>query len=430
MMLPVFSNGVNVGEFLPGEAGISFRYADGWPRHRDAFPVSLAMPLDRERAGPEIATPWLMNLLPEGEPLRAMTRAMGLGPEDIAGLVSASGRDLAGALSFQAAGPDAGYIPIEDGEALERIIEELPARPFLVGDEGVAMSLAGAQHKLPLRFVDGYFSVPVNGAASTHILKPDNPRLPGSVQNEALCMVLARHCGLPVAQVTTGRVGARSYLLVTRYDRVVGRSVGRLHQEDFCQALGRPPVAKYQHNGTGRLGVTLADMFTLIREQMTARDTNRFLEAVIFNTVIGNVDAHAKNYSILLRPEGAALAPLYDLMSGLAWAGITENQAQDIGGQRRGRYIFSRHWRRLAQAAGISETATLRRAEELAGRILEILPQARDGVAAMPAGEGVLLDEFTAQIAERARTVAANLREESGPDPGEDLPDPGGRYDR
>jgi len=209
MRLSVFADGAPVGEFLTGEEGPSFRYAAAWRRRADAFPVSLAMPLSHETAGPDIAAPWLMNLLPEGEPLRAMTRALGLGTEDIAGLVSASGRDLAGALSFQQAGPDAGNIPIEDGEALERIIEELPARPFLVGDEGVAMSLAGAQDKLPLRFTDGSFSVAVNGAASTHIIKPDNPRLPGSVQNEALCMVLARRCGLPTAEVTTGQAGAQ-----------------------------------------------------------------------------------------------------------------------------------------------------------------------------------------------------------------------------
>lgn len=429
MILRVYANGAKVGEIQTGEEGLSFRYAAGWRDLRDAFPVSLSMPLSQDAAGPDIAAPWLMNLLPEGEPLRAMTRALGLGAEDIAGLISASGRDLAGALSFQEAGPDAGYVPIKDEAALERVIEELPGRPFLVGNEGVAMSLAGAQDKLPLRFLEGRLSVPVNGAASTHILKPDNPRLPGSVQNEALCMVLARRCGLPVAEVTTGLAGARSYLLVTRYDRIIGQDVLRLHQEDFCQALVRPPVAKYQHSGAGRQGVTLAEMFALIREQMTARDTNRFLDAVIFNAAIGNVDAHAKNYSILPQPQGPSLAPLYDLMSGLAWAGITENQAQDIGGQSRGRYISAVHWRRMARAAGISETATLRRVEALTGQILEALPQARDEASAMPAGQGVLLGELAAQIAARTRTLAPNLRAAGEPGPEESGADGDIRFD-
>lgn len=171
------------------------------------------------------------------------------------------------------------------------------------------------------------------------------------------------------------------------------------------------------------------DMFTTIREQMTARDTNRFLEAVIFNTAIGNVDAHAKNYSILLQPRGPALAPLYNLMSGLAWAGITENQAQDIGGQRRGRHIYARHWRRMAEAAGISATAVLRRVEELTERILTELPNARNAVASMPAGEGILLDEFVRLIAERARTVSLNLREEGGEDEAGEPSGGGRRYD-
>lgn len=429
MMLAVFAGAMRVGDVLIAEAGSSFRYAESWRHASHAFPVSLSMPLSQGIWGAEVATPWLMNLLPEGEPLRAMTRALGLAAEDVAGLVAASGRDLAGALSFQEPGPDAGYVAIDGRDALERIIEELPARPFLVGDEGVAMSLAGAQDKLPVRLSDGNLSVPVNGAASTHILKPDNPRLPASVQNEALCMVLARRCGLPAAEVTTGLAGARSYLLVNRYDRIVGADVRRYQQEDFCQALGRPPAAKYQHNGTGRPGVSLTDMFETIREQMTARDTNRFLEAVVFNTAIGNVDAHAKNYSILLQPGGAALAPLYDLMSGLAWAGTTENQAQDIGGQRRGRHIHARHWRRMAAAAGVSATATVGRVAELTERILAELPQARDDVASMPAGEGILLDEFQRQIAERARTVSLNLREEGEEDVEDKSSGGGTRYD-
>jgi serine/threonine-protein kinase HipA len=223
------------------------------------------------------------------------------------------------------------YRQIPDGNALERIITELPSRPFLVNEDGVSMSLAGAQDKLPVAIQDGHLSIPVNGAPSTHILKPDNPRLLGSVQNEALCMALARRTGLKVAPVTTGRAGPRDYLLVTRYDRTDdGDRIRRLHQEDFCQALGRAPGAKYEFNGSGIRGPALSDMFALIREHMTARDINGLLDAVIFNIAIGNVDSHAKNYSILLTSNGPVLAPLYDLMSGLEWAGITPNHAQAV----------------------------------------------------------------------------------------------------
>jgi serine/threonine-protein kinase HipA len=428
-MLPVFFERTPVGEILAGENGPAFRYKEDWRRASHAFPVSLSMPLAEAEWDARLAAPWLTNLMPEGEPLRAMSRALGVATEDIIALVDASGRDLAGALSFSEPGDTHAYVAVGDADALERIINELPARPFLVGEDGVSMSLAGAQDKLPVRHADGAISIPINGAASTHILKPDNPRLPGSVQNEALCMTLARRCGLPVAEITTGIAGERSYLLVTRYDRVIrdGQAY-RLHQEDFCQALGRAPVEKYQHNQTGRQGPSLADMFSVIRDHMTARDTNRFLDAVIFNIAIGNVDSHGKNYSILLTPGRAELAPLYDLMSGLAWNGITQNQAQDVGGQRRGRHVLGRHWRRMAEAAGVSALATIRRIEALSERIIAELPAARNEVAAMPAGEGVLLNEFTRHIAERTQTVRQNLEREEDVT-AEDRPETGTRYD-
>ncbi|MDE2437497.1 MAG: type II toxin-antitoxin system HipA family toxin, partial [Sphingomonadales bacterium] len=393
-------------------------YTRAWLSAPDRFPVSLAMPLQGEPFGGERVLPWLMNLLPEGEPLRAMTRAVGVAPEDALGLIAETGNDLAGALSIAPQQPrgEPGYRPIPNANALERIIEELPARPFLIGEEGVSMSLAGAQDKLPVALIYGQLAVPINGAPSTHILKPDNPRLPGSVQNEALCMVLARRIGLNVAPVTTGISGGRSYLLVGRYDRAgTGYEVQRLHQEDFCQALARPPAAKYEFNGTGTRGPSIADLFALVRQHMTARDITSLLDAVILNIAIGNVDSHAKNYSILLGPGAPQLAPLYDLMSGLAWPNITQNHAQAIGGQRRGRHIYGRHWRRMAEAAGLAARGTVQRVEQVTTRLLRELPAAVQEVAAMPAGPS-MLKIFAKEIEERATEVRTHSGQEGVPE--------------
>ncbi|MFT3968017.1 MAG: HipA domain-containing protein [Sphingobium sp.] len=164
----------------------------------------------------------------------------------------------------------------------------------------------------------------------------------------------------------------------------------RLHQEDFCQALGRPPVAKYEFNRTGTRGPSLAEMFALARTHMTAREITQLLDAVIFNIAIGNVDSHAKNYSLLLGSGRPTLAPLYDLMSGLAWDGVTQNHAQAIGGQRRGRHIYGRHWRVMAAACS-AETAMVRRVEQLTQRLLKELPAVTAEVSAMPAGAGPML---------------------------------------
>ena len=280
-----------------------------------------------------------------------------------------------------------------------------------------------ADEKLPLALIGGDLAIPTGGAASTHIVKPDNPNLPGSVRNEALCMVLAARCGLSVAPVTTGIAGARAYLLVERYDRItMDGEPARVHQEDFCQALALPPAAKYQHNRSGIAGPSLPDMFALVRRHMTARDINRLLDAVVFNVAVGNVDSHAKNYSILLQPARVELAPLYDLMTGIAWPNITLNHAQDIGGQRRGRHIYGRHWRRLAQAAGLAGPATVRRVGAVAGRVLAELPRAVEQVAAMPAGPGDRLAGFADAIAERARLVRDHAAVEG---PADDYTEPG-----
>lgn len=395
-------------------------YSQAWRDAGDRFAISLAMPIREQPYSAGLVLPWLMNLLPEGEPLRAMMRVLGTASEDVLGLIIATGNDLAGALTIapQSFPAPPGYREIPDGETLERILTDLPARPFLVDEEGVSMSLAGAQDKLPVALRGDELAIPVNGAASTLILKPDNPRLIDSVQNEALCMVLAHRVGLDVAPVITGRAGARSYLLVTRYDRrEEGNVVHRLHQEDFCQALGRPPGAKYEFNRTGTHGPSLAEMFAVVRQHMTGRDITRLLDAAIFNIAIGNVDSHAKNYSVLLEPAGARLAPLYDLMSGLAWDGITQNHAQEVGGQRRGRYIYERHWRRMAEAAGLGGRGTVQRVEQVTARILRELPAAAEAVAAMPAGAGVMLDIFVKEMTERAAEVRAHAREN-----GDDVP--------
>lgn len=413
MLLPVHYEDRQVATILAETGDVRLRYDADWLSAPDHFPISLTMPLGDVDYGQEIVLPWLMNLLPEGEPLRAMTRALGASSEDVLGLIMETGSDLAGALTIGLAeqnGPP-GYRAIPDDTALERIITDLPARPFLVGEDGVSMSLAGAQDKLPVALHENMLAIPINGAPSTHILKPDNPRLPGSVQNEALCMVLARRIGLPTAPVTTGKVGERSYLLVTRYDRAVSDDgTRRIHQEDFCQALGRAPAAKYEFNRTGQRGPSLADMFALLRQHMTARDITRLLDAVIFNIATGNVDSHAKNYSILLQPHGPSLAPLYDLMSGLAWDGITSNHAQDIGGQRRGRHIYGRHWQRMAEACGLAAKATVRRVEDVTKRLVDELPAAIEEVTAMPAGRGVMLDVFAKAIEERIGEVRAHAR--------------------
>jgi serine/threonine-protein kinase HipA len=237
----------------------------------------------------------------------------------------------------------------------------LPYKPFLVGEEGVSMSLAGGQTKLAVAVDEaGHICIPMNGSPSTHILKPDSLRLCGSVQNEAFCLTLARRMKMRTPDITTGRAGKRAYLLARRYDRVdIGGRWRRLHQEDFCQALGKPPTAKYESNRTGVCGPALRDMFELTWRHLPPSDILCLLDMIILNVLICNTDAHAKNYSIMIRGNGASLAPMYDAMCGDVWENVTKNMVQKIGGTSRADDLTGRHWQQFASECGLNPRQVL-----------------------------------------------------------------------
>jgi len=260
-------------------------YDPGWEARRSAFPLSLTMPL---RSGPVEADrllPWLANLLPETH-LAEIGQRLKVSPQDIVGLLGHIGRDTAGALSIgEPRKPGVNLQPVRDATALERIVNELPAKPFLVGERGVSMSLAGVREKLPVYVADGgVISIPVDGTPSTHILKPDTKRLAGSVENEAFCLALARACGLEAAEATIGGAGERRYLLVKRCDRFTDPQgeIRRLHQEDLCQLTNHFPSQKYERSSTGG-GATLAMMFYAISDLISPAERLKLLDAVIFN---------------------------------------------------------------------------------------------------------------------------------------------------
>lgn len=416
---PVFYETLLVGEIQAHPDGaLSFSYAEAWRSSASAFPISVLAPLRAAGMPPSVFTPWLTNLLPEGHALTMIGRTAGVSPGDVLGILDRVGRDTAGALSF--GGPAKRGEPRYSKPAsdqLERIINDLPKRPFLVETEGVSMSLAGAQEKLPVVLVDGEIAIPLNNNPSTHILKPDNSRLEGSVQNEALCLTLAKLLGLNAASVTTGRAGERSYLLVERYDRrLQGNAWIRLHQEDFCQVCGKPPASKYEHNQSGLRGPSLPDLFDVAARFLPPRDRLALLDAAILNVLITNVDSHAKNYSILIDHNGARLAPLYDLMCARVWENITKNMAQEIGGQRRGRHLYRRHWERLAEACGFNKRMVVQRVVKLANQVLANVDDAAAAVAAMPAGGHWGVELAVNEIKSQASATILNAEVVDQPD--------------
>jgi len=413
--LRVYFEQRSVGTVDVDRNGPGFTYDRAWTALRGAFPISTAMPFRAARFGPDIFLPWAANLLPENEQLRTLGQLLGMARSDVMGLLSTIGGDIAGALSIGQPGRTSSvqWRPLGTPAEIEAVLDELPNKPFLAGEEGVSMSLAGAQSKLAVALDgNGRLCIPMNGSPSTHILKPCSPRLPGSVQNEAFCLALARRLRIPTPDVTTGRSGSRTWLLARRYDRSdAGGRWRRLHQEDFCQALGVPPSAKYEGNRTGVAGPTLTDMFAVTRERLPATEILRLLDSVIVNVLCANTDAHAKNYSILIRGNGAALAPLYDVMCGEVWDGVTRNLAQKIAGKSRGDDLDAGDWQQFARDCGLNPKQVVARVAELANAAIREAEKAMADVVAMPAGPHDILAPTRAAVERRARRLLAKLQE-------------------
>ena len=386
-------------------------YDPSWEERRSAFPVSLTMPLRSGSISADRLLPWLANLLPETH-LAEIGQRLKVSPQDVVGLLVHIGRDTAGALSIgepRKAGVNLQSFP--DEEALERVLNELPSKPFLVGERGVSMSLAGVQEKLPV-FVDegGVISIPVDGTPSTHIIKPDTRRLAGSVENEAFCLALARACGLEAAEATIGVAGKRRYLLVKRYDRFTDLQgvTRRLHQEDLCQLTGRFPSQKYERSATGG-GVTLKMMFDAVSALLSPAERLKLLDAVIFNVLICNSDSHAKNYSILIGAAGSAkMAPLYDLMCAALYRQVDQSLPQGIAGRFAAPDLRRSDWQALAEEVGLSGASTVRRVEELAG--LASSSACEDvalHIAAMAGDPTRVLERIIHNIQKRCRRILA-----------------------
>lgn len=410
-MLPVYHEDRLVGQVEEERAGLAFSYAPGWLARADAFAISLTMPLREAPYPREVATPWFANLLPEDRQLEQIGRLLGRAQGDVYGLLEAIGRDTAGALSIGGPEPVArgGYRALDEA-ALAETIARLPERPLLAGEDEVTMSLAGAQTKLPVAMFDDRILLPLRGAASTHILKPASERLYASVENELLCMRLAASAGLRVASTTMGVAGGRSYLLVERYDRrILGpRRVVRGHQEDFCQALGVYPTEKYE----ARRGPGLPDLFGIVDRHVRrrARDRLALLDLVIFACCIGDTDRHGKNFALMLSDGGPQLAPGYDLMSALAYEGITRNLAMRIAGRNRAEHLERRHWERFAQEVGLAPAATVGRVEQLAATVADRVGEVADELVEACPTDKAALALFSERIRERAAAVAVGSR--------------------
>jgi serine/threonine-protein kinase HipA len=410
--LSVWWEGAIVGRLQVDKHGqMRFAYASEWLADASRSPISTSLPKQEQPFRHSQCRPFFAGLLPEESQRDMIAGALGISKGNDFAFLDALGGDVAGALSLWPEGevpptPEAAGTPraLSDEELVE-LLETLPKRPLLAGREGLRLSLAGAQTKLPVVLVDDRVALPAPGQPTTYILKPAITRLPHTTENEGLVMTLAAAVGLPVAHVAARIVGGRSYLLVTRYDRrfdARGRA-HRLHQEDFCQALGIPPERKYAAEG----GPTFKTAFELLRRATTvpAVAVLALLDAAIFNLIVGNADAHGKNFSLLYQAAGLTLAPFYDLLSTVAYPGLTPSLAMKIAKRATLEEIGPATWPAFADDIGLATPFVRRRVKELSDAVVAQVSLLPDSPAL-----GVLdvsaLNEYALLIASRAERLA------------------------
>lgn len=339
----------------------SLDYDADWVRAPGAFPLSPALPLQPSAAGHAVGAVkrFVENLLPEGRALDITATTYRVSKSNIYALISALGTETTGAFRFWRSDevpPIVAAKPPREvtREELDQRIAERDRIPLAVWDGKVRMSIAGVQDKLMV-----YLDRPLDDGgrlflvepplASTHILKPDPARqvTPHLVVNEHYCMSLARRMKLPVAEVGIYRT-PRPVLVVRRFDRVVVQGVGqganepsvqRLHIIDACQASDLPESFKYERNLGGgehvrniREGVSFEMLFERVEQTVNkavARMT--LLRWALFQFLIGNCDAHGKNFSFFVHREGLDPAPWYDLVSVMQYPGIDHELAMAWG---------------------------------------------------------------------------------------------------
>ncbi len=377
--------------------------------------LSVSLPLRAEPFVGAVVRNWFGNLLPEGPVREAIAARLRVPVWDDFEILAAIGGECAGAVSITSPGRVATQ-PLNVSLDLETL---LAAQGDETGEASLALigtprrlSLAGAQDKIAVVLgTDGSIRLPAIGEITTHILKPDSLRIRGLRDFEAFGLALARAVGLTVAPSSLVAVAGHKALLVERYDRYRGENdcLARMHQEDFCQALGYPSELKYEAGG----GPTLAMCADMIRQRLRLGPVavQAFLDWVIFNVVIGNADAHAKNLALLCDLEGRRhLAPFYDLVPTIAISDrlVERSPALRIGNADRIDTVGPGDWRVFAGACGYAVPFVLRRVAEITDAI------AREGagtaqVLVTQGAERVRIDKALARIRDNVRRVRQSL---------------------
>lgn len=358
---------------------IQFSYSSGWLKSKNKFAISYSMPL-REEVYSKEAQNYFANLLPEGDVRVAVAAKLGISSENDFRLLEALGGECAGALTI---GHEPKTLDAKYHEVSLRKIKEIFDQGGTVfssvqeEEKDIRLSLAGAQDKIPVYFEDGKLFLPQGNSPSSHILKVPSQRFKHLPENECLMGIFGKKMGLEMATPQLLDLKGMKAYLVERYDRKKEKKqLRRLHQEDFCQALAYSYKLKYEKDG----GPDFKKCYQCVEENSVhlPEDLERLAKWLIFNVLVGNCDAHAKNISFLmLKPGEWRLSPHYDIVSTKIYPRVSAKLAMSIGGSTDSGTITGTHWNILAKEIKVGAKWLHQTVQEMSEKSVDIFQEAR-----------------------------------------------------
>lgn len=350
--LDVYLNDQLAGKLTQDKTGdLQFQYDAAYVLQPEALAISLSLPRQETAHTGQNVKAFFSGLLPDDIVRHRLARFLGLSETNAFSLLEVIGGECAGALSLYPEGKiplfhSEDNLEILDQTKLKELLELLKRRPLLAGVDDVRLSLAGAQDKIAVRVVGDSIALAKGATPTSHIIKPMMEGVLDSIHNELFCMSLAKRIHIDTPSVDIRWIGDTPYFLIERYDRQMqGNTLKRLHQEDFCQALGIPPEFKYEREG----GPSVRQCLSLLENHSLKplADHAAFIKRLIFNYLIGNSDAHGKNFSLLYKEKTPVLAPAYDLLSTAIYPNVAVKLAMKIGKTYNPEQVVTRYWHQI-----------------------------------------------------------------------------------
>ncbi len=403
--LIIYINAERVGRlFFSATGQMQLTYDTAWLQSENSRPLSLSLPLGHHPLSGKTVENFFDNLLPDNDAIRRRIQTrFGAASDRCFDLLWHIGRDCVGAVQLLPETEEPPRVsgitaaPLTDAEIAETLRNYRTVPLGMQKDTDFRISLAGAQEKTALLWHDNRWCRPTGVTPTSHIFKlpiGQTPRinLVDSVENEWLCHLILKEYGIPVASSRIATFEDEKVLVVERFDRRAsqdGSWIIRLPQEDMCQAMGVPPVFKYEEDGGPGIR-KIMDM--LLGSEVATTDRRLFMKAQVLFWLLGAIDGHAKNFSIYLLPQGGyRLTPLYDVMS--AWPIVARNElhakqlrmAMSVDGKNKHYYwheILGRHWLIMARITRFPEqelhtvfNELLDQMEAVISRVVVTLPQ-------------------------------------------------------